>query len=71
MKHQEDSCNGEDDKEEAGNTPQAERISESEAMAFNFYRKDVKEEVVKDEHGPFQIGVRYSGSEDRTPHRRI
>jgi hypothetical protein len=40
-------------------------------MAFDFRREDVEEEVVVDEHGSFQIGIGYSGSEDRTPHGRI
>lgn len=71
MKHQEDPCDGEDDEKEARNTSQTERVSELEAMAFDFCWKDVEEKVVIDEHGPFQIGIGYSGSEDRTPHRRI
>jgi hypothetical protein len=71
MEHQENTSDGEDDEKEAGNASQTERIGEPEAMAFDFCRKDMEEEVVIDEHGPLQIGIRYSGSEDRTPDRRI
>jgi hypothetical protein len=71
MEHQEDACDGEDDKKETGNTSQAERVGELKAMTLDLCREDVEEEVVVDEHGSFQIGIGYSGSEDRTPHGRI
>jgi hypothetical protein len=71
MEHQEDPCDGEDDEKKAGNASQTERIGEPNAMPFDFCGKDMKEEVVIDEHGSLQIGVRYSGSEDRMPYRRI
>ena len=71
MEHQEDPCDSKDDEKETGNASKAERIGELDAVAFHFCGKDMKEEVVIDEHGSLQIGVRYSGSEDRTPYRRI
>lgn len=71
MEHQEDACDSKDDKKEAGNASETECIGESETMAFHLHREDMEEEVVIDEHGSFQIGIGYSGSEDRTPHRRI
>ena len=71
MEHQNDAGNGEDDEEKAGDPSQTERIGESKAVAFDLRWEDMKKEVVIDEHGPFQIGIRYSGSEDRTPYRRI
>ncbi len=71
MKHQEYAGDRKNDEEEKGNTSHAEGIRETEAVTFDLRREDMKEEVVIDEHGPLQIGIGYSGSEDRTPHGRI
>jgi len=71
MEHQEDTSDGEDDEEETGNPPEAKGIGESETMTLHLHREDMKEEVVIDEHGPLQIGIGYSCSEDRTPYHRI
>lgn len=71
MKHQEDASDSEDDEEEARDPPEAERIGESKAMAFYPHRKDVEEKVVIHEHGALQIRIRYSSSENGTPHCRI
>ena len=67
MEHQEDAGDRQNNEEEARDSPQAEGIGESEAMPFDLSRENMKEEVVVDEHGSFQICVWYSGPEDRTP----
>jgi len=64
MKHQEDAGDRKDDEEETGNPPQAERIGELKAMAFDLCRENVEEEVVVDQQGPLQIGIRYPRPED-------
>jgi hypothetical protein len=71
MEHQEDPCDGENDEKETRNASQTECIGEPKAVAFDFCGKDMKEEVVVDEHGSLQIGVRYPGSEDGMPDGRI
>jgi hypothetical protein len=71
MKHQEYASDRKNDEEEKGDSSQTEGIRETEAVTFYLRREDMKEEVVIDEHGALQIGIGYSGSEDRTPHRRI
>jgi hypothetical protein len=71
MKHQEYASDRKNDEKEKGDSSQAECIRETDAVAFDFCRKDMKEEVVIDEHGPLQIGIGYPGSEDRTPYCRI
>jgi hypothetical protein len=71
MKHQEDTGDGEDDKKEAGNAAQTERVTELKAMAFDFYREDMEEEIVIEKQRLLQICIGDSGSEDRTPNRRI
>lgn len=48
MEHQEDARDREDDKKEAGNTSETERIGELEAMTFDFCWKDMEEKVVID-----------------------
>jgi hypothetical protein len=67
MEHQEYARDRKNDEEEKGDSSQAERISESKAMAFDLCREDVEKEVVVDQHGSFQIGIRYSSSEDGSP----
>ena len=71
MKHQEDTGDGEDDEEKAGYSSEAEGIGESETMAFHLRREDMKEKVVKHQQGPFQVGIRYSSSENGFPNCRI
>ena len=71
MKHQEYASDRKNDEEEKGDSSQTEGIRETEAMALHLRWEDVEEKVVEHEHGSFQIGIGYSGSEDRTPHRRI
>ena len=68
MEHQEDACDSKDDKKEAGNASETECIEESETMAFDLHREDMEKEVVEHEHGPFQVGVRYSSSKNGTPY---
>jgi hypothetical protein len=46
MEHQEDACDREDDKKEAGNASKTECIGELEAMTFDFCWKDMEKEVV-------------------------
>ncbi len=70
MKHQEYARDRKNDEEKKGDSSQTECIRKTEAVTFYLRREDMKEEVVIDEHGSLQIGVRYSGSEDRTPDRR-
>jgi hypothetical protein len=67
MKHQEDAGNGKNNEEETGNSSQAEGIRELQSMPFDLCRKNMKKEIVVDHHRPFQIGIRYPGSEDRAP----
>jgi hypothetical protein len=71
MEHQEDASHCKNDEEETRNSPQAERIGEFEAMAFDLSRENMEEEVVINQHGPLQIRIGHSSSEDRTPHCRI
>ena len=71
MKHQQDTGDGEDDEEKARNSSETEGIGESKTMALHLRGKDMEEEVVIDHHGAFQIGIRYSGSEDGSPNGRI
>jgi hypothetical protein len=71
MKHQEYASDRENDEEETGDSPQAECIRETETVTLYLRRKNMKEEVVIDQQGAFQVSIRYSSSEDRTPHRRI
>jgi hypothetical protein len=52
MEHQEYAGDRKNDEEEEGNSSQAEGIGEPKAVAFDFCGKDMKEEVVIDEHGP-------------------
>ncbi len=68
VEHKEDSGDGEDDEEEAGDPTEAKSIGESKTMPFYLGGKDMQKEIVVDEHGPFQIGIGYSGPEDRAPH---
>ena len=70
-KHQEDAGHGEDDEEEAGDSSEAEGVGEPEAMALHLCREEMEEKVVEDQHRSFQIGIRHSGSEDRSPDRRV
>ena len=58
-------------KEKAGNSSQTEGVGEAKTMAFHLHGEDVEEEVVVDQHGPFQIGIGYPGSEDGTPDGRF
>jgi hypothetical protein len=53
MKHQEDTGDGEDDEEKAGDSSEAEGIGELKTMAFHLGREDMEEEVVKDDHRSF------------------
>ncbi len=69
MEHQENAGDRQNDEEETGNSPQAERIRESKAMALDLGRENMEEEVVVDEKRALQIGIRKSGSEDRAPYR--
>ena len=71
MKHQEYASDRENDEEETGDPSQAECIRETETVTLYLLRKNMKEEVVIDQQGAFQVSIRYSSSEDRTPHRRI
>ncbi len=71
MKHQENTGDGEDDEEKAGNSSEAEGIGESKAMALHLCGKDMKEEVVIDYHGSLQVRIRYPGSENGSPDRRL
>jgi hypothetical protein len=71
MKHQENTSDGEDDEEKAGNSSETEGIGESKTMAFHLRWKDVEEEVVIHYHGSFQIGIRYSSSKNGFPNCRI
>ena len=71
MKHQEYASDRENDEEETGDPSQAECIRKTETVTLYLRRKNMKEEVVIDQQGAFQVGIRYSSSEDRTPHRRI
>ena len=71
MEHQEDACDRQNDEEETRNSPQAEGIGESEAMALDLSRENMEEEVVVDQHGPLQIRIRYPGPEDGAPHYRL
>jgi hypothetical protein len=71
MKHQEYASDRENDEEETGDPSQAECIRETETVALYLRRKNMEEEVVIDQQGAFQVSIRYSSSEDRTPHRRI
>jgi hypothetical protein len=71
VKHEKNTGDGEDDKEEAGDPSETEGVGETEAVPFYLRRENMEKEVVIDHHGPFQIGIRYSGSEDGTPHCRI
>jgi len=66
--HQKNTGDSEDDEEETRNAPQTEGIGESKAMAFDLHREDMEKEVVEHEHGPFQVGVRYSSSKNGTPY---
>ncbi len=68
--HQEDTGNGENDEEKAGDSAEAEGIGESKAMALHLRGKDMEEEVVIHHHGSLQVRIRYSGSEDGSPDRR-
>ena len=67
MKHQEDTRDGENDEEKAGDSAEAEGIGELKAMALHLHREDVEEEVIVDQHGPFEVGIGQSRSEDRPP----
>jgi hypothetical protein len=69
--HQEDPGDGEDDEEKAGDSAEAEGIGESKAMALHLRGKDMKEKIVVHHHGSLQVGIRYSGSEDGSPDRRL
>ena len=71
MKHQEDTRDGENDEEKAGDSAEAEGIGELKAMVLHFRRKDMKEEVVIHHHGSLQVRIRYSGSEDGSPDHRL
>ncbi len=71
MEHQKDTGDGEDDEEKAGDSSEAEGIGESKTMAFHLGWEDMEKEVVIDKHGSFQIGVRYSSSENGFPNCRI
>jgi hypothetical protein len=71
MKHQEYASDRENDEEETGDPSQAECIRETETVTLYLRRKNMKEEVVIDQQGAFQVSIRYSSSEDRTPHPRI
>ncbi len=71
MKHEEDTCDGKNDEEEAGDSTQAKCIREAEAVTLYLGREDMEEKIVIDQQGALQIGIRHSGSEDRAPHRRV
>ena len=71
MEHQNDSGDREDEEEKTRNSSEAKGIRESKPMAFHFHREDVKEEVMIHQHGPFQIRIGYSGSENGAPKCRI
>jgi len=71
MKHQENTCYRQTDKEKAGNASQAECVRELKAMAFHLHGKDMKEKIVKHQHGPLQFRVGNAGSKDGSPNRRI
>jgi hypothetical protein len=71
MKHQEYASDRENDEEETGDSSQAECIRETETVTLYLRRKNMKEEIVIDQQGAFQVSIRYSGPEDRTPYRRI
>ncbi len=68
MKHQKDTGDGQEDKEETGDPAQTEGVRESKPMALHFHRKNVKEEIGIHGHGPFEIRVGYSGPEDGAPY---
>jgi FKBP-type peptidyl-prolyl cis-trans isomerase len=67
MKHEKDTGDSEDDEEEAGDSSETEGIGESKTVAFHLGREDMEKEVVIHYHGSFQIGIRYSSSEDGSP----
>jgi hypothetical protein len=67
MKHQEDTGDRKGDEKKARNSSETESIGESKTMALHLSREDMEEEVLIDHHRAFQIGIRYSGSEDGTP----
>ncbi len=71
MEHQEDASDRKNDEKETRDSPQAECIGESEAMAFDLSRENMEEEVVVDQQGPLQIRIRYPGPEDGAPKCRI
>jgi hypothetical protein len=64
MEHQEDASDCKNDEKETRDSPQAERIGEFEAMAFDLSRENMEEEVIVDEKGPLQIRIRHPGPED-------
>jgi hypothetical protein len=68
MKHQEDASDRKNDEEEKRDPPETKSITEAKAMGFHLHGKDMKEEVVKHQHGSFQIRIWYSSSENGPPH---
>jgi hypothetical protein len=71
MKHEEDASDCKNDEEEAGDSSQAKRIREAEAVTLYLGWEDMEEKVVIDQQGTLQVGIRNSGSENRAPHRRM
>ena len=67
MKHEDDASDGEDDEEKTGDPSEAKREGEPKTMALHLRREDVEEEVVEDQHGPFQVSIRHPRSEDGLP----
>ena len=70
MEHQDDASDREGNKKQARDPSQTEGIRKLEPVAFHLCREDVEEEVIENHHGPFQIGIRKSRSEDGSPDER-
>jgi hypothetical protein len=71
MKHQEDTGDGKNDEEETGDPSEAKCIREADAVTLYLGREEMEEKVVIDQQGTLQVGVRHSGSENRSPQCRI
>jgi hypothetical protein len=71
VEHQKNSGDREYDEEKARNSSEAEGIRELKSMAFHLCGKEMEEEIVIHHHRPFQIRIRYSGSEDGAPYSRF
>ena len=64
MEHQEDASDCKNDEEETRDSTQTEGIGEFEAVAFDFCRENVEEEIIVDYQRSLQIRIRYPRPED-------